>query len=255
MVSRPHHLLDRRSTSKILPAINNAAINPGGCVRILPVKLILASNSPRRRLLLALTGWEFDVHPADIDESLLPAEHPGDYVLRLAQGKAREVASMIGGSEVILAADTTVVDADAILGKPANAEEAASMLRGLRGHTHQVYTGLALCRSHPKALLTDLCITEVPMRAYTDEELQAYVDSGDPLDKAGAYAIQHPDFQPVDKLSGCFAGVMGLPLCHLERSLRKLGLSPHVDIPTQCQAALEYDCPVWRAILMEGLLG
>jgi septum formation protein len=214
-------------------------------------KLILASNSPRRKQLLALTGWEFEVQPADIDESLLPGEHPGEYVLRLAQGKAREVARMIGGAEIFLAADTTVVDADAILGKPASSEEATAMLRGLRGHTHQVYTGLAVCRTRADSLVTDLCITEVPMRAYSDEEMQAYVDSGDPLDKAGAYAIQHPHFQPVERLTGCFASVMGLPLCHLQRSLGELGWTPEVDIPAQCQSALEYDCPVWQTVLKE----
>lgn len=220
-----------------------------------PPKLILASNSPRRKQLLALTGWDFEVQPANVDENLLPAEHPGDYVLRLAKNKARACAQMIGGSEIILAADTTVVDADAILGKPADSAEAASMLRGLRGHTHQVYTGLAVCRSRADNLVTDLCITDVPMRSYSDEELQAYIASGDPLDKAGAYAIQHPHFQPVENISGCFASVMGLPLCHLARSLQKLGIASKVDIPAQCQSALEYNCPVWQTVLMDEALG
>lgn len=218
-------------------------------------KLILASNSPRRKQLLALTGWDFEVQPADINEDLLSAESPGDYVLRLAQGKAREVASMTGGSEIILAADTTVVDADAILGKPVDAAEAASMLCGLRGHTHQVYTGLAVCRSRVDKLVTDLCVTDVPMRNYPDEEMQAYIASGDPLDKAGAYAIQHPDFHPVENITGCFASVMGLPLCHLSRSLKKMGVEAQVDIPAECQSALDYDCPAWRTILLEEPLG
>jgi MAF protein len=218
-------------------------------------KLILASNSPRRKQLLALTGWNFQVQPADINEDLLSAESPGDYVLRLAQGKAREVACMTGGSEIILAADTTVVDADAILGKPVDAADTGSMLRGLRGHTHQVYTGLAVCRSRADNLITDLCITDVPMRNYPDEEMLAYIASGDPLDKAGAYAIQHPDFHPVENISGCFASVMGLPLCHLARSLKKLGVEAQVDIPAECQSALDYDCPVWSAILLEEPLG
>ena len=217
--------------------------------------MILASNSPRRKQLLALTGWDFDIQPADINEDLLPAEGPGDYVLRLAEGKAREVARMAGGSSFILAADTTVVDADAILGKPADAAEAASMLRGLRGHTHQVYTGLAVCRSRADNLLTDLCITDVPIRNYPDEEMLAYIASGDPLDKAGAYAIQHPDFHPVENITGCFASVMGLPLCHLARSIKKLGLEAQVDIPAACQSALDYDCPVWRTILLEEPFG
>lgn len=215
-------------------------------------ELILASNSPRRRQLLSLTGWKFKVQPADINEDLLPAEDPGGYVLRLAQGKARETARLMGGSAFILAADTTVVDADAILGKPADAAEAVSMLRGLRGHAHQVYTGLAVCRcSYADNLVTDLCVTDVPMRNYPDEEMLAYVATGDPLDKAGGYAIQHPDFHPVENLGGCFASVMGLPLCHLARSMKKLGVEAQVDIPAACQSALEYDCPVWHKILME----
>lgn len=217
--------------------------------------MILASNSPRRKQLLALTGWKFEVQPADINENLLPAEHPGDYVVRLAQGKAREVARMTGESGIILAADTTVVDAGVILGKPADPAEAASMLRGLRAHTHQVYTGLAVCRSRTDNLVSDLCITDVPMRAYSDEEMHAYIDSGDPLDKAGAYAIQHSYFRPVENISGCFASVMGLPLCHLARSLKKLGVVVEVDIPAQCQSALEYDCPVWQTVLMDEPLG
>jgi len=218
-------------------------------------KLILASNSPRRKQLLALTGWDFDVQPADINEDLLPAESPDNYVLRLAEGKAREVARMTGGSEIILAADTTVVDADAILGKPVHAAEAASMLRGLRGHIHQVYTGLAVCRSRADILVTDLCITDVPMRNYLDEDMLAYIASGDPFDKAGGYAIQHPDFHPVENITGCFASVMGLPLCHLARSIKKMGVEAQVDIPAECQSALDYDCPVWGTILLEEPFG
>jgi predicted house-cleaning NTP pyrophosphatase (Maf/HAM1 superfamily) len=98
-------------------------------------------------------------------------------------------------------------------------------------------------------LLTDLCVTEVPMRAYSDEEMTAYVATGDPLDKAGAYAIQHPKFQPVEHLTGCFASVMGLPLCHLERTLRKLEVSPAADVPGNCQSFLNYQCPISRLVL------
>ncbi|MFH2038490.1 MAG: Maf family protein [Chloroflexota bacterium] len=219
------------------------------------LKLILASNSPRRKQLLALTGWDFEVQPADINEDLLPAEHPGDYVLRLAEGKARQATRLSGGTGIILAADTTVVDAGVLLGKPADATEAASMLRGLRGHTHQVYTGLAVCHSQADNLVGDLCITDVSMRDYSDEDLLAYIDSGDPLDKAGAYAIQHSSFHPVENISGCYASVMGLPICHLVRSLKKLGLEEQVDIPAECQSALNYDCPVWETILKEQSFG
>jgi len=223
------------------------------CVRILSMVetpfLILASNSPRRKSLLKLTGWDFKVLPADVDETLMKGEEPGDYVVRLAEKKAGVIALLNDAGGIILAADTTVVDQGVILGKPADGREAAEMLKALRGHAHQVFTGLALCRSESDDLVKDLCITNVPMRRYTDEEVQRYIESGDPLDKAGAYAIQHPDFHPVEDLQGCYASVMGLPLCHLERSMRKLGVTPQVDIAAGCQSALEYKCPIWQYVL------
>jgi predicted house-cleaning NTP pyrophosphatase (Maf/HAM1 superfamily) len=127
--------------------------------------------------------------------------------------------------------------------------EAVSMLRQLRGRTHQVYTGVALLRLSDGFLLKELCITDVPMRNYSEEEMQAYIQTGDPLDKAGAYAIQHPQFRPVASMSGCYASVMGLPMCHVVRMLRKLDIPPHADVPVKCQTLLEYHCPVSRTIL------
>ncbi|MFC2029047.1 Maf family protein [Chloroflexota bacterium] len=224
-----------------------------GCVRIRWMNkfpgLILASNSPRRKQLLSLTGLDFQVQPADLDETMLPAEHPWDHVLRLARGKAKEAVQIVAGSGFFLAADTIVVDADAILGKPADQLEAASMLKGLRGHTHQVYTGMALCSASGSQETTDICIVDVPIRNFSDEDLSVYVASGDPLDKAGAYAIQHEGFQPVGDLQGCYAGVMGLSLCHLVRMFRRLEVKLNEDIPSRCQAELAYDCPVWQDIL------
>jgi MAF protein len=137
-----------------------------------------------------------------------------------------------------------------ILGKPSDPAEAALMLRQLRGHAHQVYTALALIRSQDGSCLTDVCATDVPMRDYSDEEIEAYVASGDPLDKAGAYAIQHPGFKPVAWLEGCFANVMGLPLCHLARNLSQVGISVPGNLPQACQSLLEYSCPVYERILL-----
>jgi MAF protein len=211
--------------------------------------LVLASNSPRRRELLALGGWMFHTHPANVDESQQPAEAPGRYVLRLAENKARACAGSAHADQVILAADTTVVDEKVILGKPKDMGEAVEMLRGLRGHSHQVYTGIAVLRLSDGALATDLCITDVPMREYGDDEIDAYVATGDPLDKAGAYAIQNNTFHPVESLHGCFASVMGLPLCHLTRSLRKLDIDPRTEIALECQSALAYACPISSAVL------
>lgn len=211
--------------------------------------LILASASPRRRQLLALGGWSFAVLAADVDETPHAGEAPGDYVVRLAAEKARAVAARNPQAWGVVAADTTVVDGGEILGKPADAAEAEAMLRQLRGRAHQVLTGIAVLRLADGLLKTELAATNVPMRAYTDEEMHAYIASGDPFDKAGGYAIQHPEFRPVDALSGCYANVVGLPLCHLTRLLTALGLPPHADVPAACQPALAYECPVYQDIL------
>ena len=133
--------------------------------------------------------------------------------------------------------------------------EAAAFLRSLRGHVHQVYTGIAAFRPADGKLVTDLCVTDVPMRNYSDAEIEAYVQTGDPLDKAGAYAIQHPRFQPVESMAGCFASVMGLPVCHVVRTLRQFDLPPLLDVPAGCQASLDYHCPVFPAILGAGQAG
>ncbi len=211
--------------------------------------LILASNSPRRQELLGLGNWMFSVIASNADEGLIPGESPRGYVLRLAEDKARASAKLARPEHIVIAADTAVVDGGAILGKPADMTEAVSMLKSLRGHTHQVFTGLAALRVSDGRLVKDLCVTDVPMRNYSDEEIDAYVLTGDPLDKAGAYAIQHPRFQPVEKMEGCYASVMGLPLCHLVRALRLLGVPPRGDVPVACQTYLNYQCPVSRSIL------
>jgi len=214
------------------------------------LRLILASNSPRRRQLLALTGWQFNVSAADVDESQYANESPTDYVLRLAETKARATkVAEADADQIILAADTTVVDGMDILGKPKDNMEATAMLKRLRGHTHQVYTGIALLRLSDGLLLKDLCVTDVPMRDYSDEEINAYVQTGDPLDKAGAYAIQHPQFQPVANLTGCYASVMGLPVCHVILLMRKMNIQPDIDFFKNCAIFLEYQCPVSRDIL------
>ena len=220
--------------------------------------ILLASNSPRRRELIALGNWTFRPSVTEVDESQRPGESPTDYVLRLAESKARAARpngfdSSDGNGYVVVAADTAVVygpkGRSIILGKPKDAAEAIQMLKELRGHTHQVYTGLAALNPSNGQLLKDLCVTEVPMRNYGDAEIEAYVQTGDPLDKAGAYAIQAAGFQPVEKMRGCFASVMGLPLCHLVRVFAKMGITPDPDVPTKCQTYLNYPCPVSADIL------
>ena len=212
-----------------------------------PVNLILASNSPRRKQLLALTELDSIVSAADVDENQYENESPADYVLRLAEKKARAIKA--DTDAIILASDTTVVDGADILGKPQDEADAIKMLTQLRERTHQVYTAVALLRVSDGLLMTDLCITDVPMRSYSDEEIRSYVATGDPLDKAGSYAIQHPEFSPVESMAGCYASVMGLPLCHVTRMLRNMDIEPKTDVPSSCQKLLEYDCPVYTSVL------
>ena len=221
-------------------------------------QLYLASNSPRRRELLSLIGWEYKLLPAQVDEVPLPNEDGTKYVKRIAKSKAIAASSNADINGVIIAADTAVIrraedGKSDIFGKPNSPIEATEMLRKLRGHLHQVFTAISILRTLDGTILFDLCTTDVPMRNYSDDEIKAYVESGDPMDKAGAYAIQHVGFHPVDELQGCFANVMGLPLCHLTRSLTQIGVAPRTDVPRACQAALGYNCPVYTKILKEKL--
>jgi septum formation protein len=211
--------------------------------------LLLASNSPRRRELLALGNWTISQYVPNIDEMQQSGETPTGYVRRLAETKARAAAAHVARQRYVVAADTAVVDGGDLLGKPAGAAEATEMLRRLRGHTHQVYTGIALQDVETDRVLTDVCVTTVPMRSYSDGEIQRYVRTGDPLDKAGAYAIQHGGFRPVEAFQGCYASVMGLPLCHLLRLFEQLGTAADPQIPAKCQNHLNYACPVSSAIL------
>ena len=213
------------------------------------MEIVLASNSPRRRELLSLGGWHFRVQAADIDETPLDGEPAPAYVRRLAYGKVRAVGQQPGGERWVIAADTTVSDRGRILGKPADAAEAICMLRSLRGRQHQVYTALALLHTSDECIWETICLTQVPMRRYSDAEIQSYVLSGDPLDKAGAYAIQHAGFHPAASLHGCYANVMGLPLCHLVRLLRQAGIETAQSIPQACQEHLAYACTVYPEFL------
>ena len=244
--------------------------------------LFLASQSTRRRELINLLGFPFYSLVADVDEALLPDETPTDYVRRLAEAKARACCPdpslplaqhprtgakgegsgsfpLRGraerGGKVVIGSDTAVVDAGEILGKPEDAREAESMLRQLRGRTHQVYTGIAVYELESERVFRDLCVSEVPMRCYEDEEMLGYIQSGDPFDKAGGYAIQHEHFSPVENFKGCFASVMGLPLCHLARNLKKAGMPVDVDLPAVCKASLSYDCVISDAVLRGENLG
>lgn len=208
--------------------------------------LILASTSPRRKALFSLFGFPFKIIPADIDESRQSGESPSDYVSRLAWEKAHEVAEAHEG--LVLAADTIVADGDELLGKPADEAEARRMLEQLRGRTHQVFTGIVLLDTETGDAYDDICRTDVPMRNYSDAEIDAYIATGDPMDKAGAYAIQHAGFHPVEDLEGCYASVMGLPICLLIPGLKRFGFEIPKELPQRCETYLDYRCPTLSKI-------
>ena len=226
------------------------------------VQLYLASNSPRRKELLSLVGLEYTLLPAPVDETPYPGEGGADYVIRVARSKAQAAACRVDREGIVIAADTAVVATELvdretgvqekILGKPAGQEEAFAMLRSLRGRTHQVHTAVAILPVPGGKTASDLCTTDVPMREYTDSEIEAYVASGDPLDKAGAYAIQHPVFDPVSRVEGCSLNVVGLPLCHLGRALAAFGVVVPANIPRACRAFTQRDCAVPVEMLTKG---
>ncbi len=172
------------------------------------MKLVLASRSPRRSELLRAAGFDFIVRVADVDETPRSGENPADYVLRVAEEKARAVIS--SDNEVVLAADTTVVLGNAImLGKPLDSADAAGMLRALSGKRHDVITGV--CRRRGEDILRDIASTAVWFAPLTDRQIQDYVDSGEPMDKAGAYGIQGLASRFIERIDGSYSNVVGLP--------------------------------------------
>ncbi len=186
--------------------------------------LCLASRSPRRRELLAQIGIYPKTMAADIDESPGPGEAPAEYVIRLALEKARAVQAMPGDHEAlpVLAADTAVVAAQRILGKPADREEALAMMRQLSGRSHKVLTAVALVdagKAHSR-----LSVSQVTFRRVTEAEAEAYWDSGEPRDKAGGYAIQGLGAIFISHLEGSYSGVMGLPLFETAELLALAGI-------------------------------
>jgi septum formation protein len=195
------------------------------------MRLILASASPRRRELLARLGLPFEVRPSGIDESLTPGIPAPALATTLAQAKARDVAAReraaSAGPALILGADTLVVLEGRPLGKPASRDEAAGMLRALRGRRHDVVTAVALRLEAEDGLERTAAVTsQVLMRPYTDREIDDYVRTGEPDDKAGAYAVQGVGAHLVDRVDGCYTNVVGLPLETTARLLRAFGLAP-----------------------------
>lgn len=211
-------------------------------------KLILASASPRRNELLCLLGVRFVSRPANIDELKNEWETPRAYVERMAFEKGEALPTK--SDEIVLSADT-IVDLDGlVLGKPVDDADAGRILKLMRDKVHRVHTALSL-HIGDEAVLSDVCLTRVPMRNYSDEEIKTYIARGDYRDKAGGYAIQDAGFHPVKAVQGCYANVMGLPLCNVYKLLKKAGFAPNENIACDCQRYNQINCAVYPLILQE----
>ena len=187
------------------------------------MKLILASSSPRRAEILANAGLPFSVLSSAVDESPYPGESPAALVQRLANAKADLVTARAVGPAIVLAADTIVVLDDRILGKPASLEDARHMLRQLSGRTHSVLTGVALIRLPDGERRQFIESTLVHFRPVTEQEISSYLATEEPLDKAGAYAIQGQAGRYIPRIEGCYFNVVGLPLSRVLTELKFLG--------------------------------
>ncbi len=181
--------------------------------------LVLASQSPRRSELLRQAGLSFAVRIPNVAETRLPGEPPQDYVRRLAIEKARAAAA--SPAEFVLAADTVVVAAGEVLEKPCSADDAARMLRRLSGRPHTVLTGVCVLHAGTERVAVEA--TEVVFSPMTEQEVRAYAASGEPLDKAGAYAIQGRASKFVERIEGCYFNVVGLPVSLVYRLLKQAG--------------------------------
>ena len=187
------------------------------------IDIILASNSPRRKELLHQIGIQFKICPTQTDERVLTDEKPETYVVRVASDKA-VVASRHVKKGIVIAADTIVVIDNAILGKPVDKQDAERMISTLQGKMHLVMTGIAVMNAGSKKMLTGLSITKVWFRALTETDIRSYVETGEPLDKAGAYGIQEKGALLVDKIEGCYFNVVGLPISLLGEMLRSFDI-------------------------------
>ena len=194
------------------------------------MRLILASASPRRRELLERLGLPFEVRPSGIEEPLAAEVPASTLATTLARAKAADIADRLraaGEAALVLGADTLVVLDGQPLGKPTSRSDARAMLRALRGRSHEVVTGVVVRDADPAGReLTEAVVSQVLMRDYTDDEIAAYVATGEPDDKAGAYAVQGRGRRLVSRVDGCYTNVVGLPLRTTARLLQAFGLTP-----------------------------
>ena len=185
------------------------------------MRLVLASRSPRRSDILATLGLDFEVRPADVDETRRPGEPPDEYVMRVAEAKSLEVAS---ADSIVIGCDTAVVHEGRVLGKPGHPEEARAMLRRLQGSVHDVFTGISVTgwADGPQAH-TELDVSTVEFLPLTEDEIRDYVDTGEPMDKAGSYALQGLGGLFVERIEGSPFTVIGLPMHLLPRMVAAAG--------------------------------
>jgi len=185
------------------------------------MRFILASASPRRRELLRNAGFDFDVQPSQVVEEIKPGESPEEFARRAAREKAMQVAASSPAGSLVLGADTVVVIDGETLGKPSNREDATRMLQFLSGRTHQVHTGVCLVRAPGQIEALEHATTLVTFRELDEEEIRRYVESGEPMDKAGAYAVQGLASKFVTRILGCYSNVVGLPVALVYGILKK----------------------------------
>jgi|SRR6185369_14896893 len=190
--------------------------------------LILASGSPRRKELLAKLGIPFEIIIAGVSEDVEDGIEPGTMVVMLAKRKAAAVAEKLTHG-IVIGSDTTIAFEGRILGKPRDEDDAKAILKSLRGKHHQVYSGIALVNVENKRVETSTVVTNIKMRNYSDKELSDYVATGEPMDKAGAYAIQGEGGSLVEQIEGSFDNVVGLPLQELAELLKRFGLEPDMS--------------------------
>lgn len=205
--------------------------------------IVLASESQRRREIIRALDAAVEIVPSGVDEP-----PPGDdesaeeYVASIASIKARAVAASGRSEALVIGADTSVVLEGKILGKPVDEADARAMLTALRGRSHRVVTGVTVSRDG--ALASSVTSSEVTMREYSDTEMEAYIESGEPFDKAGGYAIQDREFAPVSGLNGCYLNVVGFPLCEVMRLMSEIGVDVRLKqdwrAPERCPSV----CPV-----------
>ncbi len=215
------------------------------------ITLLLASASPRRRQLLAALPWEVEIRPADVDETRDDAETGPELVRRLAALKALTIFSVLSPIEkragvsqtLIVGADTVVVYAGHILGKPENDAQAAQFLRMLRQDSHEVHSGICIVDAQTGQTHAAVHSSQLSLRNYTDAEMTAYIAGGSPLDKAGAYALQDLEFRPVARLEGCAASVMGFPLgLFADMCQTEFGCGLPAGFPAICTSVTGHAC-------------